>query len=60
MFNYGSMNKYYPMLVDLTSNLFALWENMKVHLYNYLVMGGGGGGGGGQSVHLNTLLSGQA
>ena len=30
---------------------------MKVHLYNYSFLGGGGGG---VSVHLTTLLSGQA
>ena len=32
----GDMIRYYPTLVDLTSNFFVQFTNMKVYLYNYL------------------------
>ena len=35
LFAYGNMIRYDPTLVDLTSNVFVLCTNMKVHLYNY-------------------------
>ena len=34
-FAYGNMIRYDPTLVDLTSNLFVLCTDVKVHLYNY-------------------------
>ena len=35
MFAYGSMIKYDPTLVDLISNFFVLYKNVKVYLYNH-------------------------
>ena len=32
---YGIVIRYYPTLVDLTSNFFVLCANMKVSLFNY-------------------------
>ena len=33
LFAYGNMIRYDPILVDMTSNFFALCTNMKVNLY---------------------------
>ena len=35
LFAYGNKITYDPTLVDLTSNVFFLCTNVKVHLYNY-------------------------
>ena len=46
MFAYGNVNRYDPTLVDLTSNFFVLYTNLKVYIFIH----------GGWSLKLHEII----